>query len=100
MRVYIAGPMTGIPAFNYPAFHKAAGRLRLAGFDPVSPAVALVDGWGRPDYLRRAIRLLLDADAIALLPEWEDSPGACLESQIGFELGMPVEDLTYWLTAS
>jgi hypothetical protein len=37
-RWYLAGPMTGIPAFNFPAFDLAAADLRAQGIDIVSPA--------------------------------------------------------------
>jgi hypothetical protein len=34
-RIYIAGPMTGLPEFNYPAFNAEAQRLRgLGGGEP------------------------------------------------------------------
>ena len=32
-RIYIAGPMTGLPDFNYPAFNAAAARMRALGFE-------------------------------------------------------------------
>lgn len=38
MKVYIAGPMSGIPEFNYPAFNTAEGQLFVAGFMPLNPA--------------------------------------------------------------
>jgi hypothetical protein len=38
MRYYIAGPMSGLPQFNFPLFIAAAEALRAAGFDIVSPA--------------------------------------------------------------
>ena len=37
-RVYIAGPMSGLPEFNYPAFHAAAEKLRGMGFHVENPA--------------------------------------------------------------
>jgi hypothetical protein len=36
-RVYIAGPMRGIPEFNFPAFD-AAARGRAMGLEIISPA--------------------------------------------------------------
>ena len=38
MRVYVAGPMTGIPQFNYPAFIELQSKLEADGYDIVSPA--------------------------------------------------------------
>lgn len=31
MKIYIAGPMTGLPDLNFPAFHNEARRLRMQG---------------------------------------------------------------------
>ena len=38
VRVYIAGPMTGIPQYNFPEFDRVATLLRAMGYDVVSPA--------------------------------------------------------------
>lgn len=35
---YLGGPMTGIPAFNFPRFHEVAARLREQGYNIISPA--------------------------------------------------------------
>lgn len=37
-KVYLSGPMTGVPLSNFPAFREAATRLRAAGYDVLSPA--------------------------------------------------------------
>lgn len=37
-RVYISGPMSGLPDLNFPAFNAAAQQLRELGLDAVNPA--------------------------------------------------------------
>lgn len=48
-RVYLAGPMTGIEDFNFPAFNDMAAKLRARGYVVENPAEhGVVDsaGWG------------------------------------------------------
>jgi hypothetical protein len=93
-RIYLAGPMTGLPNHNFPAFDQAARRLEKAGWEVVNPA----DNFGgrtdlpRASYLRVDVALLLQCDALALLPEWEASSGAGLEYLLARELNLPVFD--------
>ena len=98
MRVYIAGPMTGIPDYNRPAFHAAAERITAAGYHAVNPAEAEVYATDPVyvDYLRDALRWMLSCDGIALLPRWEMSRGARLEVQVGATLGMVVQTVSDW----
>lgn len=76
-RIYISGPMTGIPEWNYPAFHDAAHRLRVMGWTPINPAESFGGATDRPyrEYVEEDLRLLQQANAIYLLPGW-DGPGA------------------------
>jgi len=100
-RLYLAGPMTGHPENNYPAFHAAAGRLRRAGFQVVNPAEADLEpltglSWG--DWMRKGITQLLTTDGVAILPGAGGSRGAALECKIAHELAMPVRTVPWWLT--
>jgi hypothetical protein len=115
VRVYIAGPMTGIRAFNFPAFDSMAITLRRMGHEVICPselddpesraaAMASVDGdpaeyarltglsWG--DFLSRDVKVIADGgiDAIVVLDGWEKSRGARLETFVGKALcGIPVQ---------
>ncbi len=78
MRIYIAGPMTGLKDHNYPAFHREAARLRRLGHDVVSPAElnASLEHEGWDACMARDLPALRTCDAIQLLPGWENSRGA------------------------
>jgi hypothetical protein len=99
MRVYVSGPMTGLPQNNVPTFNAAARRLRLAGYEVVNPAE--LDA-GEPcntwvECLRRDLKWLVTCDAIATLPKWKRSKGANLEIHVGKQLSFPVHTVEYYL---
>lgn len=97
-RIYISGPMTGYPKYNFPAFETAAKRLRLIGLDVVSPhefGEGGVQSWS--DYLRKDLIALLErCDSVATLHGWEKSKGATLEVHVARSLGMRVESVDWW----
>lgn len=97
MKLYIAGPMTGLPEFNYPAFMDAERRLIEAGYEVENPArPGQVDGWTWRDYMKRGISQLVLCDGVALLPGSEKSWGACIERDLAMSLGMRCAGLPYW----
>ena len=82
-RIYIAGPMTGLPGFNYPAFNAEAARLRELGWDVENPAENPAPASGEwIDYMRMAIPQLMTCDYIVMLPGWEKSRGARIEQRV------------------
>jgi len=104
MKLYLAGPMTGIPQFNFPAFDAAAKALRALGHTITSPheedtPAAQAAAWASPDgkqvagglggetwaqILARDIVVVADkTDGIVFLPGWEKSRGARLEAFVG-----------------
>lgn len=97
MRTYIAGPMTGLPEMNRPAFYAAEDTLLSLGHDPINPAdVALAEGASWLDYMRQTTRLLTTADAVCLLPGWENSSGARIERRWAMSVGLHITHLTDW----
>lgn len=98
--VYVAGPMTGIADFNFPAFNAAADRLLNNGYEVINPAdndngdpeQARTSGTPWEDYMRKDIADLIEADAIAVLPGWQNSKGASLEVTVAAALDMPILD--------
>lgn len=92
MITYISGPMSGLPEFNYPAFHQAAARLRKQGRHVVNPAEFELDttkDWTY--YMRKDLAELTKCDAIYLLKDWNKSRGATLELFIATQLGLVIE---------
>jgi hypothetical protein len=90
---YLAGPMNGYPEHNHPAFHKAAAELRACGHTIISPAEygQLVTGW--QTVMKRDIHALLWCDAVIVMPGWEKSRGARLETRIAWDLEMLIYPL-------
>lgn len=97
MKVYLCGPMSGIPEFNFPAFHAATKQLRDKGFKVFNPAERdLEDGFNpKTDkantflhYMKYDLPAVMDSDAVVVLPGWENSKGAKLETHVARECGI------------
>lgn len=98
MRLYVCGPMTGLPDWNYPAFNAAAADLRAAGYDvtnPVDKDVPTSEPW--LVHMRADIKLMMDCDGLAILPGWQQSRGAKAEVGLAHALNLPVHGLVVWL---
>lgn len=107
MRVYISGPIAlggTLPpdqiALNIERFEVAEIELRLLGHDPVNPSKLhggldneLTNRKAWHEYMRTDIAALVECDGILLLPRWQLSPGARLESHIAFTLGFELVEL-------
>lgn len=98
--VYLAGPMTGMPEWNHPAFHAAAKQLRAAGHTVINPAEHGLHETDWVTCVRRGLRELLGATEVVVLPGWQQSKGARLEIAVAGALGMPVRDLAAVLNSS
>lgn len=97
-RIYIAGPMTGLPEWNFPAFHAAAARLRARGWEVVNPAEEFEGKTDLPyrAYVERDLEQLRTVDALAVLDGWDgqDARGSVWEWGVAVKLlGLPVFDV-------
>lgn len=102
MKLYIAGPMTGYPDFNYPAFFKAADLLASAGHETINPARTE----GREGcttwlgFMRASLRDIAACDGIATLDGWQESRGARIEVRLAWDLDLPCKRIGEWLIES
>jgi hypothetical protein len=108
MKIYLAGPMRGIPEFNFPAFAAASAKLRAAGHEVFNPAekgaeselIETPDLSEQLAFRRKVFGLdtawiCAHADAIYLLPGWQRSSGAQAERALGITLGLPIVELEH-----
>lgn len=91
MKIYIAGKITGDPYYKA-KFARAAADIADAGHTPINPALQ-PEGMSNADYMRISFAQLDSADAVAFLPDWEDSTGARLEHLWVEYTGKPTYDI-------
>ena len=88
IKLYLAGPMSGLPDNNYPAFATETIRLRGLGYEVVSPAEINPEGGTWHECMRRDMEQMARCDEVATLPGWDKSQGATLEVYVADRLGI------------
>lgn len=100
-KIYIAGPMSGYPEFNFPAFYAKEEYFRELGYEVFNPAnkeqekeidaeaFAVGDakkandaGFDFRDCYTWDVNKVIEADAIYMMTGWQYSPGACGEHAV------------------
>lgn len=108
--LYISGPVTGIEDDNRAAFYEARSRLVDAGYHTLIPHDLVDSGDSHETAMLLCVNELTERetrrsrsrpvpyyDGLALLPGWEDSPGARLEKAVAEACGIPVKTVNEWL---
>ena len=88
-RIYISGPMSGLPELNLPAFAAEEARIKASGHVALSPAW-LPDGLTQAQYMDVCLALVRAASEMVMLPGWERSAGARAERAYAEKLGLPI----------
>ena len=103
-KIYIAGPMTGYPQYNFPAFLDAEedliskgwqvlspARMDIErGFNPIKDPTAVFTPGMLPPAIRMDVDAILDCDAIAMLDNWSESKGAKAEYYVARWAGLKI----------
>lgn len=90
-KIYISGPMTGLPRLNFPLFNRVAVRLRNLRWEVVNPVEINPDesaDW--LDCIAADLLAMRGCTAICLLPGWTDSYGAKIERMAADRMGLNV----------
>jgi len=110
VKVYIAGPMTGYPAYNAAAFRAAKADWEAEGWEALTPldtdSLVWQRHYGRDfdpetdvcDYgspllgemFAENVAAITRCGHVAMLPGWEKSNGATVEHRIATVLGYPI----------
>ena len=112
MKIYLAGAIRGMPDFNVPAFDKAQAFLELLSHEVFNPIAYSRKLYGEDIYTKPSNEegepvginsrevfaadlkwICEEAEAIALLPGWENSKGATAERAVGLALGLKIIEL-------
>ena len=94
MKVYVVGPVTGMPGLNAEAFEEAQRSIEEAGDRCIIPHDFVPADATHERAMRMSVGFIVrGAEAVAALPGWERSEGASLEVAVARACGIPVMTL-------
>lgn len=108
MRVYLAGPMRGLPGWNFAEFDRVEKLWTAAGHQVFSPArTCRALGYAPPEgsssdshvdrqhllhVIQTDLACIYACDAVVVLDGWESSRGATVEVALAQFLNLPIYD--------
>lgn len=97
MKLYLSGPMTGIPEKNKREFDRCSQALREKGHEVVVPEPIENADPGTNDYdacLKQDLIDMLGCEAVVVMNGWNNSRGARLEVTTAIQVGMRVANFS------
>jgi hypothetical protein len=88
-RVYISGPVTGMPDLNFPAFNNAERILQKAGYATLNPAT-YPEGLEYQHYMDISMAFVRSSEKLLMLDGWENSAGASAEHAYAKAIGLDI----------
>lgn len=97
-KVYLSGPITGMPNLNIDEFQKYEDKFKNLNFEVINPHKLHTEEetksftWSQ--FMKQDIKFMVECDFVAVLNGWEKSKGANLEVYIARNIDMPIIDAT------
>ncbi len=101
MKIYLAGPITGLEELNLPEFRKFEKKLLDKNFEVIVPHDLFKDIdtseflW--EDYMKVCLPAMMECDKVITLNNWNKSRGTRLEVHVARELDMSVLPISRFL---
>ena len=90
MRVYISGPMSGLPNYNREAFHDMERHLLSLGHRDIFNPANLPPGHDWQYYMAICLEEVAKSHRIIMLAGWDKSLGACMEHALAVCLKLQI----------
>lgn len=96
MRLYVIGPVSGVPDLNLPAFEEARLSLEEEGYEVALPhdVVPSDASWERA--MRLSVAEMMRCDAVAMLDGTLRSDGAMIERDLCRRIGIDCLPVGIW----
>lgn len=93
-KVFISSKMTGLPGYNYAAFKEMEETLKKEGnYVVLNPAqIGVKYGYNEPYdfYIRKSLKMLLEADEALFFGDYKNSKGSQIEWKVAEMVGIPI----------
>lgn len=94
-KVYISGPISGLPKSTVAqTFERAERDLRDEGYQNIINPCSMFAGTGLSydDIMAHCLELVRSSDLLVLLPGWQKSRGVAMELGVAYALKIPVRE--------
>lgn len=100
MKLYVIGPVSGIPMGNRPCFVRAKIKLESVGYSVEIPHDTIAPGTEWSEAMKASIARMLQADGVAMLNGWNASRGARIGYDLARDVGMGAYGAEHWIACA